>query len=803
MTDRYAMANVSENSTTSSSPPIESPSPLPEDSVVNQEILSSWAILILISLLFITLLTSYYLQRRKIRFVHETVVSIFLGIIVGLAIRLSDSKAIQDMITFDHHYFFNLLLPPIILNSGYDLKRKNFFRNFGTILTFAFAGTLISTVVIGILLRLVVMTGLHHMEFSLLDCMIFGAVLSSTDPVTIIAIFHQLKVDPKLFAIIFGESILNDSVAIVLFSTLSQFHGKEMTLFSLFHGVGSFLFVFFGSLMIGLILALICSLMLKHSYLHQYPSLESCIISILAYSSYLLSNAIQLSGIVSLLFCGITLKHYAYDNMSIRSRRTTKYMFRVLSQLSENFIFIYLGVTLFTKGDDLYLPGFIFFTLLIVLVARYASTIPIAQAINYVSRKMHPERNEEIIPRNHQLMLWWAGLRGAVAFALSFDVPGPSASAVRTTTLVVCVVIGVGVRPYSVRSRQEIDIDDGSDDDLGKDDETDSSEDDGEDWDDNDEEDGLPSAALRRQQRSMEQHPQLDSVEEGRDNLPNNRRRGSQPGVARTSNESPVGFRNDDDWDGFSGRDIDMTHWFISFDTQWLKPLFTRSRYSSISPGLASGRRRMDGLGSESRELAGTDRISLLRSIGGGGRPSTPPQGSRRSFDSPLSRARSPSAPLSSSRGGRSSSPVAGSAQASKRGFGRAVGTGGAASGDTLPTNSNATSPISNLWWNNSVNVQDSEEEESRRRVGRGGVAMRPPSAPGSGFASFAAGLGSAFSSMSVLGASSLVAGAEVEAQESFIGVDGKAWTRPSRVGGPSAQKRGGPAAMELSGVGG
>jgi sodium/hydrogen exchanger-like protein 6/7 len=91
--------------------------------------------------------------------------------------------------------------------------------------------------------------------------------------------------------------------------------------------------------------------------------LESCIISLLAYSSYLLSNSIQLSGIVSLLFCGITMKHYAYDNMSIRSRRTTKYMWRVLSQLSENFIFIYLGVTLFTKEEELYLPGFIFFTL--------------------------------------------------------------------------------------------------------------------------------------------------------------------------------------------------------------------------------------------------------------------------------------------------------------------------------------------------------------------------------------------------------------------------------------------------------
>jgi len=70
-----------------------------------------------------------------------------------------------------------------------------------------------------------------------------------------------------------------------------------------------------------------------------------------------------MSGIVSLLFCGITLKHYARENMSLVSRKTTKYMFRVLSQLSENFIFIYLGIALFTKSDGSFFPGLILYTI--------------------------------------------------------------------------------------------------------------------------------------------------------------------------------------------------------------------------------------------------------------------------------------------------------------------------------------------------------------------------------------------------------------------------------------------------------
>lgn len=297
-------------------------------------------------------------------------------------------------------------------------------------------------------------TGIYHLEMSFLDCTVnnmiiewlkvFGAILSSTDPVTVLAIFQQLKVDPKLYTIIFGESILNDSVAIVLFSTLARFRGKFISFTNVFLGCTSFLGVFIGSILIGIIVSLIATLILKHSKLHLFPSLESCIILLLAYSSYLLSNSIHMSGIVSLLFCGITLKHYARENMSIRTRKTTKYMFRVLSQLSENFIFIYLGIALFTKSDDSFYPGLIIFTLVpiqlliillevVVLFARYASVIPISRFVNYVTKS---PSGQPTIPRNYQLMICHAGLRGAISFALSVT-KHPWLLTSRTTLMVI------------------------------------------------------------------------------------------------------------------------------------------------------------------------------------------------------------------------------------------------------------------------------------------------------------------------------------------------------------------------------
>lgn len=115
-------------------------------------------------------------------------------------------------------------------------------------------------------------------------------------------------------------------------------------------------------MVLGVMFGLACSLGLKHSHLALYPHIESCIVALVAYCSYFFSNGLSMSGIVSLLFCGITLKHYAYHTMSTRTQRTTKYMFAVLAQLSENFIFIYLGLNLFTQDVQVFKPLFILVT---------------------------------------------------------------------------------------------------------------------------------------------------------------------------------------------------------------------------------------------------------------------------------------------------------------------------------------------------------------------------------------------------------------------------------------------------------
>ncbi|KAH9039703.1 Sodium/hydrogen exchanger family-domain-containing protein [Lactarius hengduanensis] len=395
--------------------------PIPEE----EEFYSSWSLFLVCLLLILSLWTSYYLQRKRIRAVHETVVSIVAGMVVGFIVRLAPGHLIREMLTFKHTLFFNLLLPPIILASGYELKQESFFRNFGSILTFAFLGTFISAVGVGVLVYI----------WSLLD-------IESLD-------LTLLEFDPKLYTIIFGESLLNDAVSIVMYETLSQFHGTEIYLSSLFHGIGIFLLAFSVSMALGVAFGLAMSLVLKHSSLALYPSIESCLVALCAYTCYFFSNGLSMSGIVSLLFCGITLKHYAYHTMSRRTQRATKYIFGTLSQLSENFIFIYLGLLALHKVTSYVKPLFIAVTTL----------------INFFQRHARGQRSEEI-PHAYQMMLFWAGLRGAVGVRARGRLPlAKTRRRLRTTVLVVVVLTVVMFGGAWIRTGIEDDAASSSDED--------------------------------------------------------------------------------------------------------------------------------------------------------------------------------------------------------------------------------------------------------------------------------------------------------------------------------------------------
>lgn len=170
------------------------------------------------------------------------------------------------------------------------------------------------------------------------------------------------------------------------------------------------------------------------------------------------------------------MKHYAYYNMSRRTQLTTKYLFQVLAQLSENFIFIYLGISLFTEGQLLFKPLFILVTAFGVCVARWAAVFPLSKLINAVvryraRRRGRPEVDE--LPHSYQAMLFWAGLRGAVGVALAASLTGGNAFALQATILVVVVLTVIVFGGTTARMLEILGIRTGVVDDAESDDEFD------------------------------------------------------------------------------------------------------------------------------------------------------------------------------------------------------------------------------------------------------------------------------------------------------------------------------------------
>lgn len=142
---------------------------------------------------------------------------------------------------------------------------------------------------------------LEGLKISFVESFSVGAILSATDPVTILAIFNMYKVEPKLYTVIFGESILNDAIAIVLFETAQRYGpsggaGDSLTALKLFEAIGVFLLVFFGSLLIGVAVGILTALGLKYTHVRREPKIESCLIVLIAYASYFFSTGVHMSG---------------------------------------------------------------------------------------------------------------------------------------------------------------------------------------------------------------------------------------------------------------------------------------------------------------------------------------------------------------------------------------------------------------------------------------------------------------------------------------------------------------------------
>lgn len=364
--------------------------------------------------------------------VPESCVLIVIGILIGVLVYYGVESHSHHFPQFTSTLFFNVLLPPIILDSAYTLYDRDFLANLGSVILFAVAGTLFNVFVIGYGLYGLASMGWmgtfsRHLDST--EALIFSSLISAVDPVAVLAIFHEIGVNMGLYFLVFGESLLNDGVTVVLYNTMVALQMQSSIAVSQYIiAFFSFFTVCFGGLTIGILVGCITAFFLK--FTKETRVIEPLVIYVLSYLSFLLAETVHWSGIISLIACGIVQKRYAFPNISKKSYTTVKYAVKTMSALSDCIIFLFLGVVTISHRHEWH-TGFALWTIVLCTVTRFIGVFFLSSIIN--------RRRIKKISLREQFILSYGGLRGAVGFSLVtiLDEENPFKDIFLTTTLFV------------------------------------------------------------------------------------------------------------------------------------------------------------------------------------------------------------------------------------------------------------------------------------------------------------------------------------------------------------------------------
>mmetsp|Transcript_370 Transcript_370/g.864 ORF Transcript_370/g.864 Transcript_370/m.864 type:complete len:637 (-) Transcript_370:326-2236(-) len=397
-----------------------------------------------------------------------------------------NNPVLDTLLNFSPTVFFVALLPPIVFNSGYHLKRTLFFRHLSAITLYAVVGTTVSTILIGLMMYCVVSMGLADANFnpSFAELLTFGAVISAVDPVSTLAVFQQKRVDPQLFYLVFGESAVNDAVSLLLFNTLSKFVGSHDSIAQFAAKISlisvDFAFLFICSMLLGVTCGVFLALFFKNVNFRNTRLLELSLYVIVAYFPFFVAEMAGISGVVTILFTGITANRYAIYNITPLTATEADVIFRVLAHLAETAIFLNLGLSVFEQHGEKFKIIFALWAFAACLISRAAHVYPITflynKAVIIAAEKdlktieQHPSKdfskdfvglrpvssieetpkpmtqgpyNPEIytIKTSTAHMLWYSGLRGAVAYACAETFPDANGNRQAFISITMCIVL--------------------------------------------------------------------------------------------------------------------------------------------------------------------------------------------------------------------------------------------------------------------------------------------------------------------------------------------------------------------------
>ena len=354
-------------------------------------------------LLFIAAMVAIIVRRIRLPY---TVALVLVGLVLSFFPNFLGFTVSSDLI-------LAILVPPLIFEATLHIPWRKLKKDLLPVLILAVGGTLVGTFFVGGLV-------VQFLGISWAAALAFGALISATDPVAVIAFFRSLGVSKRLTILVEGESLFNDGVAIVIFN-LSLAAGSISASFHLGNALQEFLIVAFGGVAVGLVLGYVVSyIILKNVDDHL---IETATTVALAFGSFVVAESfgqfvgvegLHFSGILAVVAAGLMVGNIGLENTSPTTKLTLDNFWEFLSFVVNSLVFLLIGLEIELAQLR---PNII--PIIVAVVAIILSRGLIIYTFGWLYGRLQP-RN--YIPLNFQHVMYWGGLRGAISLALALSI---------------------------------------------------------------------------------------------------------------------------------------------------------------------------------------------------------------------------------------------------------------------------------------------------------------------------------------------------------------------------------------------
>ena len=355
------------------------------------------AIRVVVAMLAAAALAALIVARLRI---PASVTLVVLGLVAGALLPQGTIQVTPELVLL-------VLVPGLVFEAALRLDLEHLRRTFGWIVLLAVPGVLISALIVAVVLQAGI--GLRF-ELGL----VVGAMVAATDPVAVIATFRRLHVPPRLATLVEGESLANDGTALVLFAaTVAAISGGT----SVAETAQDMVVAVVSSVGIGLAAGWLASRLL--AFVDDHP-IELTISIAAAYGTYLLADGLQQSGIIATVVAGLVIGTYGREHgLSPRALEALDVVWELIAFLLTGFAFLLVGLAI-SPADLVAGAGSIAWGLVGVFVARVVVVYGLVGGLaTLIGERAHWPRP----PLGWLHVLFWAGLRGAVAVAMALSLP--------------------------------------------------------------------------------------------------------------------------------------------------------------------------------------------------------------------------------------------------------------------------------------------------------------------------------------------------------------------------------------------